>query len=141
MLAARQKGFTLIELMIVVAIIGILTTIALPAYQDYAKRAHVSEGLVLAEGVKAVVIEHYSSKNTWPSNNVSAGLANGTSIKGNAVNSVNVAGSKITITFNEKVTNLATLTLQGSDQNGYIQWSCGQVDSTLSSQYRPSNCR
>ncbi len=139
--AAIQKGFTLIELMIVAAIIGILAAIALPAYQDYTKRAHVSEGLVLAEGAKAIVIEHYASKGTWPSNNASTGLASSTSIKGNAVNSLSVDGSKITVTFNEKVTNLATLTLQGSDLNGYIQWTCGQVDSTLSSRYRPSNCR
>lgn len=141
MLAAIEKGFTLIELMIVVAIIGILTAIALPAYQDYTKRAHVSEGLVLAGGAKAIITEHYSSKGTWPTDNANAGLAASTSITGNAVRSVSVDNSKITITFNEKVEDLATLTLQGSEQSGYVQWLCGQTGSTLNQRYRPSNCR
>jgi len=139
--ASRQKGFTLIELMIVIAIIGILAAIALPAYQDYTKRAHVSEGLVLAEGAKAIITEHYSSKGIWPTNNADAGLAASTSITGNAVNSVSIDGSKITITFNEKVQNLATLTLQGTEQGGYVMWACGQTSSTLTARYRPSNCR
>lgn len=137
----RQKGFTLIELMIVIAIIGILGAIALPAYQDYTKRAHVSEGLTLAGGAKATVIEYFSTKGAWPSSNASAGLAASTSITGNAVQSLNIDGSKITLTFNDKVQNLATLTLQGTNQGGYIIWTCGQIDSTLNIQYRPSNCR
>ena len=134
-----QKGFTLIELMIVVAIIGILAAIALPAYQDYTKRTHVSEGLTLAGGAKASVTEYYSSQGNFPSNNSSAGLAAASDIKGNAVTSVTVANGKITIAYNDKVTNTATLELSPTSGAGGVQWSC--KGGTVIAKYRPSNCR
>ena len=74
MLKSIQKGFTLIELMIVVAIIGILAAIAMPAYQDYTIRAQVSEGLTLAAAAKAAVAEFYANKGKWPSDNSAAGM-------------------------------------------------------------------
>ena len=134
-----QKGFTLIELMIVVAIIGILAAIALPAYQDYTKRTHVSEGLTLAGGAKASVTEYYSSQGNFPSNNASAGLAAATAIKGNAVTSVEVTNGKIEITYNNKVANNATLQLSPTTGAGGVQWSC--KGGTVIAKYRPSNCR
>ena len=134
-----QKGFTLIELMIVVAIIGILAAIAIPAYQNYTKRSHVSEGLSLAGGAKAAVTEFYSSQGTWPTANANAGLATAASIKGNAVRSVGVSGSTITITYNTKVAPAATLILQGASTSGGVTWTC--TGGTLRAELRPSNCR
>lgn len=152
-----QKGFTLIELMIVVAIIGILAAIAIPAYQNYTKRAHVTEGLNLAGGAKAAVAEFYSSNNRFPDNNASAGLAVATSIKGNATESVGVGAvdgtSKtkaglIFIKYNSKVDGTKhTLVLSPSTSAGGIQWKCSRTDSTITSgsaidqELVPSNCR
>ncbi|EMT5257092.1 pilin [Neisseria gonorrhoeae] len=68
-----QKGFTLIELMIVIAIVGILAAVALPAYQDYTARAQVSEAILLAEGQKSAVTEYYLNNGKWPENNDKAG--------------------------------------------------------------------
>lgn len=133
-----QKGFTLIELMIVVAIIGILAAIAIPAYQNYTKRSHVTEGLSLAGGAKTAVTEYYSSNGKWPTSNLQAGIA--TTITGNAVRSVVVSNSgTITVTYNTKADAGKTIVLKGSDSSGAVQWNCTGGD--LDAKYRPSNCR
>ena len=99
-----QQGFTLIELMIVVAIIGILAAVAIPSYQDYTKRAHVSEGLSLAGAAKTGVSEYYGSQGTWPGSNAEAGIGAAGSITGNAVTSVTVGtNGTITVVYNNKV--------------------------------------
>ena len=135
-----QKGFTLIELMIVVAIIGILAAIAIPAYQNYTKRSHVSEGLSLAGGAKASVTEFYSSNNRYPGNNASAGLSAATSIKGNAVKSVEVNNGLITVTYGDKINaSDTTLQLSPSTSSGAVTWKCKR--GTIAQELVPSNCR
>ncbi|EMS2411055.1 pilin [Neisseria gonorrhoeae] len=92
-----QKGFTLIELMIVIAIVGILAAVALPAYQDYTARAQVSEAILLAEGQKSAVTEYYLNHGIWPKDNTSAGVASSpTDIKGKYVKSVTVTNGVVT---------------------------------------------
>jgi len=144
MIKKAQQGFTLIELMIVVAIIGILAAIALPAYQDYTKRANVSEGLTLASGTKTAVAEFHDTNGRYATGtNASYGLALLTSIKGNAVRTVSVAATTgvVTITYNTKVDAGKTVTLVPTlpAGGGSIQWVC--TGGTVVGKWRPANCR
>jgi prepilin-type N-terminal cleavage/methylation domain-containing protein len=137
-----QQGFTLIELMIVVAIVGILAAIAIPAYQDYALRARASEGLSLASSAKSAVSETFASSGVLPDNNSGAGLSASTSIVGNNVKSVAVGNSGlITITYSGGGPNLANKTLQlnPTKAGGGLTWDCNGGD--LDDKYRPQNCR
>lgn len=131
------KGFTLIELMIVVSIIGILASIALPSYQDYVKKAHVLEGLNLAGGSKTAIWDYWSANGVFPSTNSSAGIA--ATITGNAVDNVEISLNTIKITYNEKVENNQTIILKAINGSGSLIWDC--QTGTLSEKYRPVNCR
>ncbi len=139
----KQRGFTLIELMIVVAIIGILAAIALPAYQDYTNRAKVSEGLTLASSAKVAVTEYRVSEGGWPGSNASAGLA--ATISGDNVGSLTVgANGVITIMYNSDIAaSPARMTLTPTNANGTITWDCGLPGSpnNLTPELVPANCR
>ncbi|HFC2825166.1 TPA: pilin [Neisseria gonorrhoeae] len=126
-----QKGFTLIELMIVIAIVGILAAVALPAYQDYTARAQVSEAILLAEGQKSAVTEYYLNHGEWPEDNTSAGVASSpTDIKGKYVKSVTVANGVVTAQMKPDGVNKEIkdkkLSLWAKRQDGSVKWFCGQ---------------
>ncbi|CNU04851.1 pilin PilE [Neisseria gonorrhoeae] len=126
-----QKGFTLIELMIVIAIVGILAAVALPAYQDYTARAQVSEAILLAEGQKSAVTGYYLNNGEWPENNTSAGVASPASnIKGKYVQKVEVNNGVVTATMASSNVNKEIkdkrLSLWAKRENGSVKWFCGQ---------------
>ncbi len=154
-----QKGFTLIELMIVVAIIGILAAIAIPAYQDYTIRAQVTEGLTLASPAKSSVAEAFANTGTFPVANVNAGLdPTPTNISGKYVVSVTVTNGVITVAYGNQA-NAAiaakTITLTpGYSANNDVVWVCGDhaspalvtfptapVAGTVAQKYLPQICR
>ena len=133
-----QKGFTLIELMIVVAIIGILAAIAIPAYQDYTIRTQVSEGMTLASDIKAGVAEYSAQTGAWPPTLVEAGLGSGAAAgnkSGRYVSGIDVADGTITVTYgrdaNSRIQTL-TLSLQPVvNENGDVVWICGNAEDPL----------
>ncbi|HFC6624308.1 TPA: pilin [Neisseria meningitidis] len=158
-----QKGFTLIELMIVIAIVGILAAVALPAYQDYTARAQVSEAILLAEGQKSAVTEYYLNHGEWPGNNTSAGVASSTDIKGKYVEKVEVKNGVVTATMLSSGVNKEIqgkkLSLWAKRQDGSVKWFCGQpvtrdaptganndevtktADNEINTKHLPSTCR
>lgn len=137
-----QKGFTLIELMITVAIVGILAAVALPAYQDYTIRAQASEGLILAEGAKTSVAEYHADKGALPTTNAMAGFAGAT---GKYVSGVQIGDAGVIVaTFggaaNSKLTSGTpkTVTLTPTEAgSGNLTWTC---TSTALQKYVPTSC-
>lgn len=148
----KSNGFTLIELMIVVAIIGLLAAIAIPAYQDYTTRAKVGEGLSIATGAKVAVTETRLTLGRYAAaSNASYGLTPSSSITGNNVSAVAVSntsgGITITYTRDQNISNLSiVLTPSVSATMGAVVWSCtlnggNGGGGTVPLKYRPATCR
>jgi type IV pilus assembly protein PilA len=151
-----QKGFTLIELMIVIAIIGILAAIAIPAYQNYTIRAQVTEGLTLGDGWKTAISEYYANTGTWP---VVGSLTGSVPSNGKYETVTVVTGGTILITYqgtqvNQKISTLTLSLVPYTNTNGDVLWRCGTavapsggsvatgatVQTTVSAQYLPTSC-
>ena len=165
MMKKVQKGFTLIELMIVVAIIGILAAIAIPAYQDYTIRSQASEGLTLASSVKASVSEFYADRGVWPTDDGSGGagvsdLGFTAPPSGKYVQSITVEAGNITITYgvnaNPAINGDILVLHPGTSNNLDVIWVCGYAanpatmtaetaapttPTDIEGKYVPSNCR
>jgi type IV pilus assembly protein PilA len=157
MLIRSERGFTLIEMMIVVAIIGILSAIGVPAYLSYTARAQVMEGLTLAAGWKPAIVEYYAANGTWPSQ---SDLNGTTPSVGVYASNVTVSTGVIQITYsgpqvNQAINNQTLTLVPYTNDNDDVLWQCGlaaapagsmasgadqSIATTLASQYLPTSC-
>lgn len=157
---SRNSGFTLLELMIVVAIIGILASVSLPAYQSYITRAKIAEAISLAGEIKPKIIEYYREKGRFPKDNFQAGVPEAKFLIGNYVSSISVddgavnivMGNKVSESIKGKVLTIRPIVVIGSPASP-ISWVCGDDpapegmepigdnQTSLENPYLPSSCR
>ena len=158
----RSAGFTLIELMIVIAIIGILESLAISAYQTYTVRSQITEGLNMADGAKVPIVDAYTNSGTAPADRTAAGMSpNATDTRGNYVSAVAVTNGRVDITFGGPRAHQAifgqTLSVTPYETNGNtVVWRCGNAAQpagvplvggaqhqlpTVEARYLPSVCR
>ena len=140
----KQQGFTLIELMIVVAIIGILASVAIPLYNNYVIRTQVAEGLHLTASAKIAAEEYFQGTGLFATTNASAGLPAANTITGNYVSQVQlIAGGNIQVTFGNRVhpdINGTTVSLTPNSTGGSVSWTCVR-GAAIPNKYVPPNCR
>jgi len=136
----NQQGFTLIELMIVIAIIAILMAYAIPAYRDYTVRAKAGECMSISAAAKQSVSEYYTNEGSYPTTNPEAGIATATDITGENVLSVTVTAGQIECAFNAEDATLSgsSILFIASSTPGSIEWRCS---SALDDRYLPVACR
>ena len=144
---SMQKGFTLIELMIVVAIIAILAAIAIPQYQNYVTKSQFSESQTIADGLKTPIVEYFNQTGTCPKLGEGGIAANGASYSGKYVSDVALSGTapKCIITVNFRAGTVSkplqgnSVTFTGNDNGGSFSWTC--TSTTIDAKYRPQACQ
>ncbi len=150
----HQGGFTLIELMIVVAIVGILASVAVPAYSDYTVRAQITEGVSAAAAAKTSVADYYYANGELPTSNAEAGLGPDTTYATDVIKSISIQDGSATdvdagtvvVSFNAfggDLTNEAALAFIPSELDNSLTWTCSANagGGNLPEQYAPANCR
>jgi type IV pilus assembly protein PilA len=133
----RERGFTIIELMIVVTIIGIISALAIPVYQSYVTRAKIVEALQVVRPIQIAVSERYATAGQWPADNAAANLAQPAELRGRYVRSVEVVAGVITVTFGDPALANQTVTLTPAGADNEVVWAC---TSTLPAHLKPRDC-